>query len=174
MIPKSIVIPAQIRAGRALLDWSQEQLAAAAGVGINSVRDTESQKRPADSAAASAIRVALESEGIVFTPGSQKNGPGASLVAGRPNVIRWPTVVTAWDGIPFEIELQGNRHTVFVSREVLADIERLRNPTDAQLLKSFEKHRGRILNTIPIAASDKNNFDGRGNLYLRSKDFPDI
>ena len=31
----SLVVPAQIRAGRALLDWSQEQLATAAEVGLS-------------------------------------------------------------------------------------------------------------------------------------------
>ena len=34
----SLVVPAQIRAGRALLDWSQEQLATAAEVGLSTIR----------------------------------------------------------------------------------------------------------------------------------------
>jgi DNA-binding XRE family transcriptional regulator len=40
-----IVIPPQVRAGRALLGWSQEDLARQAGVAITTVRDVEREKR---------------------------------------------------------------------------------------------------------------------------------
>ncbi len=56
---KTIVIPAQIRAARALIDWSQDELAKAAEVALTSVRDLESQKRSADSGIAMAVRRTL-------------------------------------------------------------------------------------------------------------------
>jgi transcriptional regulator with XRE-family HTH domain len=40
-----VIIPAQIRGGRALLGWSQEQLAAEANVALSTVRDTENGRR---------------------------------------------------------------------------------------------------------------------------------
>lgn len=164
------VIPAQIRAGRAFLDWSQEELAKAAEVGLSSVRDTESQKRSADSVVANAIRQALENAGIIFVHGDENGGPGVRLAANRPNVIRRPTVVTKWDGVPFDIEWQGKPVTVFVSNEVLEDLERLTNPSDEQLLRSFDRHSGRILDAVVRAIAEPGNLDERGRLRIRSKD----
>ncbi len=100
---KDIMVPAQIRAARALLDWSQEQLATAAEVGLSTVRDVEGERRPADTAAVTDIRRALENAGIVFVAGTPKLGPGVHFVAGRPQVIRPPTTMTIWDGMPFVV-----------------------------------------------------------------------
>jgi transcriptional regulator with XRE-family HTH domain len=61
-----LITPAQIRAGRALLGWSQEQLATAAEVTLSTVRDIESETRLADTGAAAAIRRALRNEGVVW------------------------------------------------------------------------------------------------------------
>jgi len=165
-----LIIPAQFRAGRALIGWSQEQLADAAEVGLGSVRDTESQKRPADSSAANAMRLALENEGVVFVPGREDAGPGVLLVGNRPNVIRWPTVVTKWEGVPFEIEWQGKALVVFVSWEALEDLEELTNPSDEEVLRSFHKHRGRILDAVVRAVTDRDNFDKHGRLHVRGQD----
>lgn len=165
------IIPAQVRAGRALLGWSQEELAARAKVGVSSVRDTENQKRPFDSGVANAIGQALRNEGIIFVHGDANGGPGVRLNANRPNLIRRPTVVTKWDGLPFEIEWQGRLVTVFVSTEVLEDLERLTNPTNEQLLQSFDAHVDRILDAARVASKNDTNFDGQRRLHLRSKDF---
>lgn len=171
----SLVVPAQIRAGRALLDWSQEQLATAAEVGLSTVRDLESQKRPAETAAAAAVRRALENERVIFIEGSAETGPGVCLADNRPNMVRRPTVVTQWDGVPFDIEWQGKPMTVFVSREVLEDLERLTGtPSDDALLHAFEKNRGRILDAVANAIIDPGNFDKQGRLYIRGKDVFDL
>lgn len=169
------LIPAQIRAGRALIDWSQDKLATEAEVGLSTVRDLENQKRPPDTTAASAVRRALENEGVVFVEGSAVAGPGACLADNRPNIIRRPTVVTQWEGVPFEIEWQGKATTVFVSREVLEDLDEIPGPaTDQELLRAFEKHRGRILSAVMGAILDPGNFDKQGRLYIRTKDVFDI
>lgn len=171
----SLVIPAQIRAGRALLDWSQEQLATAAEVGLSTVRDLESQKRPAETAAATAVRRALENERVIFIEGSAATGPGVCLADNRPNMVRRPTVVTQWDGVPFDIEWQGRPRTVFVSREVLEDLEQLTGTEpDEVLLRAFEKNRGRILEAVASAIIDPRNFDKQGRLHIRGKDVFDV
>lgn len=155
MTSTQVIIPAQIRAARALLDWSQERLASAAGVGVSTVRDVESERRPLDTAAAADIRRALENGGVRFVAGSPTEGPGVRLVAGRPSVIRSPTVMTMWDGMPFVVEWQGKAITVFVSREALDDLEHFRgNQTDAEYVKAFEKHRGSILDGVAKALSE--------------------
>ena len=164
------IIPAQVRAGRALLGWSQEQLATRAKVGVSSVRDTENQKRPFDSGVANAIGQALRNEGIIFVHGDANGGPGVRLNINRPNLIRRPTVVTKWEGLPFEIEWKGRLVTVFVSTEVLEDLGRLTNPTNEQLLQSFDTHSGRILDAIVVAIESDANFDRHRRLHIRSQD----
>lgn len=54
------IIPAQIRAARALLNWPQEKLAEAAGVALTSVRDLEAEKRASDSGTSANVREAEE------------------------------------------------------------------------------------------------------------------
>jgi hypothetical protein len=83
-------------------------------------------------------------------------------------------VVTQWEGVPFDVEWQGKPFTVFVSREVLEDLDRLTNPSDEQLLQSFDKHSGCILNAVASAILDPANFDKRNRLYVRSKDVPEL
>ena len=40
-----IITPAQIRGARALLDWSQNQLAKATGISLTTIRDYEKERR---------------------------------------------------------------------------------------------------------------------------------
>ena len=171
---KSIVIPAQIRAGRALLDWSQDELAKAAEVALSSVRDLESQKRAADSGTAAAVRRTLENEGIEFLPGNADSGPGVRLIGNRPNLVRRPTTMTKWDGMPFTIEWQGREVTVFITREAIEDLGRHSSDEDeAAYLKTFEKFRGSILDGVRTALADQKNFDRQGNLRLSGKYLPE-
>lgn len=57
---------AQIRAARALLDWSQDRLAAEAEVGRATVGDFERGARQPIRLSLKAMKAALESAGIVF------------------------------------------------------------------------------------------------------------
>src|SRR5258708_15821222 len=147
---RQIIVPAQIRAARAMLEWSQEDLAEKSEVSLSTVRDVESQRRPLDTSAAAEIHRTLENAGVIFIPGSPDAGPGVRLVAGRPQVIRPPTVMTMWDGLPFAVEWQGKAVTVYVSQEAIDDLGRFRdNRPNAYYLKVFEKYLGSILNGAP-------------------------
>ena len=108
-----------------LVDWSQEELAKAAAVALTSVRDIEGEKRAADSGTVANVRRALENEGVEFLAGAEDHGPGVRLAGDRPNVIRRPTVVTMWEGMPVEIEFKGKTFDAFISYEVLEDLGRL-------------------------------------------------
>jgi Helix-turn-helix domain len=69
--------PALIRAARALIGWSQAELAEAAGVSVSLVDRFEAwapDSIPAEAVAK--MRAALESAGVVFIP---KNGGGAGV-----------------------------------------------------------------------------------------------
>jgi transcriptional regulator with XRE-family HTH domain len=165
-----IIIPAQIRAARALLEWSQEELADEAGVGLSTVRDVESQRRPLDTAAATEICRALQNAGVIFEPGTAAAGPGVRFIAGRPHVIRPPTVMTMWEGYPFVVEWQGKPISVFVTREAMDDLGRFRTrQKDAVYLKVFEKYRGSILDGVAKALAD-GRATAKGQLRLTGED----
>lgn len=80
-----MVTAGQIRAARALLGWSGAQLAAAAGVSLQTIRRMEGDVGPGRSTAANvhAVQKALEDAGVVFIPSSADGaGPGVRLKQG--------------------------------------------------------------------------------------------
>jgi transcriptional regulator with XRE-family HTH domain len=72
--------PAQLRAGRALLEWSVDVLAEAAGVHRNTVLRAENGEASAPTLAA--LRLALEGAGVVFIP---RNGGGEGVRLAQPS-----------------------------------------------------------------------------------------
>jgi transcriptional regulator with XRE-family HTH domain len=69
----------QLRAARALLGWSQSQLAEKAGLSLPTVKRVETEQGPRVSDAARlALRVALESGGVEFID-ENGGGPGVRL-----------------------------------------------------------------------------------------------
>lgn len=72
----------QLRAGRSLLGWSQEDVAKAAGVSIPTVKRAEGRGSVSASAnAVAAIRAALEAAGVLFLE-ENGGGPGVRLRKG--------------------------------------------------------------------------------------------
>ena len=70
----------QIRAGRALLGWSQLDLANAASVGVATVRRLEASAEIRGSAETVwKIQTALEKAGVEFIPADEMKGPGVRL-----------------------------------------------------------------------------------------------
>jgi transcriptional regulator with XRE-family HTH domain len=62
------VTPAQCRAGRALVNWSQSDLEKAARVAKKTIADFEREARTPYDRTVDAIRVALEAAGVEFLP----------------------------------------------------------------------------------------------------------
>lgn len=73
-----LIASMQCRAGRALLDMNQPQLAAAAGLGLSTVVDFERSRRAVSAEAVQAIASALEGAGVIFIP-ENGEGPGVRL-----------------------------------------------------------------------------------------------
>ena len=67
---------AQIRAGRALVNWTVRKLAEQAGIHRNTVTNIETERSLGDDATLDAIRRALEKAGVEFTNGKR---PGVRL-----------------------------------------------------------------------------------------------
>ena len=75
-----MLTPAQCRAARGLIDWSQRQLAEAAGVGVATIRLFEAGKGEQRRSTLSVIQNAFEAAGVEFTNGNQ---PGVRLRQNR-------------------------------------------------------------------------------------------
>ena len=71
----------QLRAARALLDWSQDRLAEASGEGVATVRRLEGQSGRLRTYSDTLwwIQSALEEAGIIFIPEAEGLGPGVRL-----------------------------------------------------------------------------------------------
>ncbi|MER9763970.1 helix-turn-helix domain-containing protein [Mesorhizobium sp. M0138] len=75
---KTDILPQQIRAARALIDWTREDLANASGVTVRTLARIESSQTLPRTATLQAISSALEAAGIQFI--SQNGaGPGVRL-----------------------------------------------------------------------------------------------
>jgi DNA-binding transcriptional regulator YiaG len=71
-----LMTPSQCRAARALLNWTQDDLARAAEVGVATVRNFENEKSTPQRSSLKLMQQALEAAGIHFTNG---DGPGVRL-----------------------------------------------------------------------------------------------
>lgn len=72
------ISPATCRAARALLDWSQQQLATAAHVGLSTVKGFEGGNKAPMRNNLVAMRRALEEAGVIFVP-ENGEGPGVRM-----------------------------------------------------------------------------------------------
>ncbi|MBS7697620.1 MULTISPECIES: helix-turn-helix transcriptional regulator [unclassified Chelatococcus] len=70
--------PEQCRAARGLLDWTQDQLATAAGVSRSTVRDFECHRHELQRTTEMLVVKALEEAGVRFLA-ANREGPGVRL-----------------------------------------------------------------------------------------------
>jgi transcriptional regulator with XRE-family HTH domain len=71
-----MITPSQCRAARGLLDWTQQELADAARIGVATVRLFEGEAAEARPATLAVLRQAFESAGVQFI---DENGGGPGL-----------------------------------------------------------------------------------------------
>lgn len=77
-----MITPDQCRAARGLVDWSQQQLADLAGVGVVTVRQLEAGTHVPRRATLNVIRGCFEAAGIEFID-ENGGGPGVRLKKSR-------------------------------------------------------------------------------------------
>jgi transcriptional regulator with XRE-family HTH domain len=70
------MLPKQCRAARGLLNWTQQDLAIRACVGLSTVKNFESKLRATTQANIDAMRQAFEDAGIEFIPARNYKGVG--------------------------------------------------------------------------------------------------
>jgi transcriptional regulator with XRE-family HTH domain len=73
-----MVTPAQCRAARGLLDWTQQDLAEQAGVGIVTIRQLEADSSEPRRATLEVVKQALERAGVDFID-ENGGGPGVRM-----------------------------------------------------------------------------------------------
>jgi len=74
--------PAQCRAARGLLDWTQAKLAEAAGLALATVVKFERSGRAVPARAVQSIQLAFEAAGVEFIP-ENGSGEGVRLQKGK-------------------------------------------------------------------------------------------
>jgi len=93
-LPISSLTPKQSKAGRALLAWSQKELANRAGIATSTVADFERGHRKPVPQNAEAIRKTFEGAGVAFLADGAVNGPSFPKLSVANNSgipIRWVT-----------------------------------------------------------------------------------
>ncbi len=75
----SSMTPAQCRAARALLQWSQEDLARKAGINAVTLRNYENERTMAQRASFAVVRQAFETAGVDLTEQGHGIGPGVAV-----------------------------------------------------------------------------------------------
>jgi transcriptional regulator with XRE-family HTH domain len=78
MLNRMTMTPEQLRAGRALLHWTQGKLSEASGVSRGTLADFESGKRVPFYRTIDDLRRTLESAGVIFLEENDE-GPGVRL-----------------------------------------------------------------------------------------------
>jgi len=138
-----LVTPPQLRAARALLGWSQEQMAQAAGVGLSTIRDYENERRAGAMDSLKAICRALENQGVVFLPSRDDYGPGVCLLAKVPNVLRWPVKLGTWSELLIPVEWPGREYAVLVLTRCLTILAGFVRASPLRSMSGYSKSIGR-------------------------------
>lgn len=163
------ITPAQIRAARALLGWSQGQLAKAARVGLSTVKDVEIGKRDPISNNIEAIRRTLQDGGVVFVPGNG-DGPGVRLRGHRPEIVRRPFQIRAADTLAFLVIWRNNKTLVEITTKTLDQLDGTDNLSFDDYLASFRRNEHKILE-VTAKIIEQGRFSSPGFIELDSHDF---
>jgi transcriptional regulator with XRE-family HTH domain len=101
-----MITPAQCRAARALLNWSQQQLAEAATVGNATIRNFESGNSAPQHSTLDVLRRALEAAGVIFVD-ENGEGPGVRLKKRSPGDAEITEKIQALDQKAAALKVEG-------------------------------------------------------------------
>ncbi len=162
--------PEQCRAGRALLNWTQDVLESRSGVAKKTLADFERGAQIPHRKSLLELQYALEAGGVQLIP-ENGGGAGVRLKDAAPRLVRRrisridrvATIVVSYRGREFQVRFSTN---------ILDDIGRTNYPTD----KAMEEATDRLMNMILLraaAAIDAGREDPRGMVVLDNRDFPE-
>ena len=167
---ENLITPLQIRAGRAILNWSQEELAKKAEVGLSTLRDYENERRSGEVGATKAIITTLENNGILFLPSEGDFGPGVRVASKIPNVLRRPKRAGRFEGLFISVEWRGKEFDLCIPQSILDDLGGFsKTQTDGEYVVLFERHRVKFLQAAAKAIDDGRVMPDQ-RVHLTSKD----
>jgi transcriptional regulator with XRE-family HTH domain len=160
---------AQSRAARALLDWSQDDLAKNASVARATIADFERGLR-LDMMRQNMVSLitTMEAAGVTFLPESDE-GEGAG-VRFRKLELEYTRDARLQDGgLVFSLRYRGSPHRLRVPREALDDLGELRMASDGERIRVAQDHLGRIMRTAELKL-ERGEYNDDGTVLLTSTD----
>lgn len=134
----------QCRAARALLAWSQDQLAEASQVAKATIANFELGKRTPYDRTLGDLRQSLEAAGVQFIA---ENGGGAGVRLAKPAAVVLGLQTDQFDRIlRFDVRYRGRSYQMRLSLNVLDDLDGSNHDTDSAYEDAFRRHQCRILN----------------------------
>jgi transcriptional regulator with XRE-family HTH domain len=162
---------AQCRAARALLDWSQDQLAENAQVARATIADFERNARMPMRQNMLSITSTFEAAGVSFIPDSEDSQAGTG-VRFRKVELRYNRSLKSegWD-LVLSVFYREKPYSVVIGRAVIDDIDRANYGNEDERLKAVQNH-------LPLflRAAEERIVHGRVNgdrIILDYNDFPD-
>lgn len=158
----------QCRAARALLDWTQDQLAENAQVARATVVDFERNARSPMRQNLVSIVSALEAAGVQFIP---ENGGGAGVRFRKVELEYSKTVRHNGDDLVLSVKYRGTPYSVVIPCDVIDAIDRTNDRTPEERIKAVQNH-------LPIflrAAEEKlvsREVSAQRRIVLVREDFP--
>jgi transcriptional regulator with XRE-family HTH domain len=135
------ISPAQCRAARALIAWSQDQLAAASKVAKATIANFEAGNREPYERTLDDVQAALEAAGVEFTNGGR---PGVRMRSHR-------LKDAGQNAFPIDLDFMGlgatdgkRNITIRVERSALEHLDDQKIGSGSDNKRAFDKHRSRI------------------------------
>jgi DNA-binding XRE family transcriptional regulator len=133
------ISPAQCRAARALLSWSQADLSAQARIAKKTIADFEREARSPFESTALSLQSCLEAHGVIFIP-ENGGGAGVRFRLAMPCLFRWNDV-PGRNWIAFAFDYKGQRIVGFADYQAMARI----SLSNKHPVAVFERDRQRIM-----------------------------
>lgn len=161
---------AQCRAARALLDWSQEQLAQNASVARATIADFERGLR-LDLMRQNmlSLRMTLEAGGVEFLPEAD-DGAGAGVRLRVRQLEHTKDARMLDGGLLFNLRYRGEPFRLHVTREALDDLGHLGSASDGDRVKVAQGHLGQIMRMAELKLN-RGEASADGRVILCSVDF---
>ncbi|RJT28143.1 XRE family transcriptional regulator [Mesorhizobium waimense] len=165
-----MISAAQCRAARALLDWSQDELAQNAQVARATIADFERNVRQPMRNNLISMVSSLEAAGMAFIAETE-DGAGVGVKFRKVELEYSKSLRQASDGLILPVRYKGTALSVYISRDLIDDIDRT-NYRPADRLAAVQKHFPIFLRATEEAIL-KGKVSSDAKLLLSYDDFPD-
>ena len=132
-----MISAAQCRAARAMLNWSQDELATNAQVSRATIADFERQGREPIRNNIFSIVSAFEASGIEFI---QDGDLGSGVRFATPRLEYVNSVRAAGGDVIIPMRYMGTKFTAIIARETIEDLDQTRYPSGDERVKAVERN----------------------------------